>query len=183
MATPATTPTDPHRPAMDTSTPTPPVSSQHPPTEADIAARQQLVALRVARQVDLVGYLFFSVGALSALSLVLAVFGVTELWFGLPVLLLPLGAGLLARGRVAANLTFVVGLSGLAGAITYAFLGQPEGAPIPLEDGLADRLVHTALLAVLPLWILRTLMRGVRVRLFDARPLRMPTVPGESDSA
>jgi len=167
-------------PTDDTEKGPTPVSALHPPTEADRAARQQLIAMRIARQVDLLGYLLVVVGVVGAFAAygTLATGNSTNQAFA--ALVLPVGAGLVARGRLAANLTFLVCCAALAGIALLVYYGPQTGGfgfdgSLPVEE----RLLFGAVLAVVPIWGLRTLLRGVRIRLFDAKPLRMPGVRGE----
>ena len=158
-----------------------PVTAANPPSEADVAARQQLIATRIARQVDLLGYLFFVLGAVGAVAALGTLLTGVKSNEAFAVLLLPVGAGLLARGRLAANLTFVICCAGLAAVVLLMWFGPQVGGPFGGGGHLDPeyRLLFGALLGVVPVWALRTLLRGVRIRLFDAKPLRMPGVRGQ----
>lgn len=158
----------------------PPVSLEHPPTEADIAARQQLIGARIARQVDLLGYILVLIGLVGAVAALQALASGIKIDEAFAAALLPVGAGLIARSRVAANLTFFA----MCGAIAYTALLVWHGPRVDAMFGgggqleLHVRLLFGALLLILPAWGLRTLVRGMRLQLFDANPLRMPGVRG-----
>lgn len=156
-----------------------PVSALHPPTQADIAARQQLIATRIARQVDLLGYLLVVVGVFGAFAAYGALLAGNATDQAYATFALPIGAGLVARGRLAANLTFLVCCAALAAIVLLVYYGPQTDYGFGPRLAVEKRLVFGAVLAVVPIWGLRTLLRGVRIRLFDAKPLRMPGVRGE----
>jgi len=149
--------------------------------ESERDRRARTVEARLGLQLDVLGALLVLAGAFFGVGAWLGLFTVDPSIVGAGALLFPIGAGLMARSKLAANLAFLLAAGAIVIAsvsvVLYAVGSQAfdfESSLDPRGEAIAARVVDGLLACIVPLWSLRILWLAHELRLFDARALEHP---------